>query len=287
MRLPAAAAALALVAAASTARADYKDTYRKALEAVDRKRWAEVAQLMREAIQQNPKEGEKVKLYGLRFETYLPHFHLGIALSQGGDCAGALRALQASDEQGAVRSTPQYAQLVEVQRSCATKVAQAAPPTTRPAPPTTVPVTTVPPTTTLPPAPSTTLAPPTTLRPTVAPPPSTAPPSTPPPPTLPARPGPPPPELVRAAEAYFAGRYLEAVELLDRVSGVTGRAAAQAHLFRAASRFALFRAGGERDGVLKQRALEDVVACRRADPALAPDAEAFSPTFAELFRGGR
>lgn len=282
MRLRSFAATFLLLVAAPLARADYKDTYRKALEAVDRKRWAEVAQLMREAIQQNPKEGEKVKLYGLRFETYLPHYHLGIALSQAGDCAGALKALQTSDEQGAVRSTPQYAQLVEAQRSCAAKVAQATPAPPRPAPPTTTLAATAPPTTTLPAAPATTLPPPTTTRATATPPP------TPPPTTLPAaRPGPPPAELLHAAEAYFAGRYLEAVDILDRLAGVTGRTAAQSYLFRAASRFALFRAGGEKDGSLRQRALEDVVACRRADPALVPDAEAFSPAFAELFRGGR
>ena len=281
----AAAAALGALLAPD-ARADYKDTYRKALEAVDRKRWSEVAQLMREAIQQNPKEGEKVKLYGLRFETYLPHYHLGVALSQGGDCDGALKALRISEEQGAVRSTPQYAQLVDAQRSCAARVAQAEPPPTRPPPPSTTAATPAP-TTTLAPAPATTLAPPTTTQPT-APAAPTPTPTPPPVKTLPAaRPGPLPADLVRAAEAYFAGRYLESVEILDRIGAVSGRAAGQAHLFRAASRFALFRAGGEQDDGLRRRAIDDVAACRRADPAMEPDPEVFPPTFAELFREGR
>jgi len=281
----AAAAALGCTLLAPVARADYKDTYRKALEAVDRKRWSEVAQLMREAIQQNPKEGEKVKLYGLRFETYLPHYHLGIALSQGGDCAGALKALRTSEDQGAVRSTPQYAQLVDAQRSCAARVAQVEPPPTRPPPPTTTPATPAP-TTTLAPAPTTTFAPPTTTQPspTAAPTPTPSPVKT----TLPsARPAALPADLLRAAEAYFAGRYLESLEILDRIGAVSGRAAGQAHLFRAASRYALFRAGGERDDGLRRRAIDDVAACQRADPAMLPDPEVFPPTFAELFRGGR
>jgi hypothetical protein len=92
---------------------------------------------------------------------------------------------------------------------------------------------------------------------------------------------------VRAAEAYFAGRYDEAVSLLDRLAGLSGRPAAHAHLLRAAARFALYRMGGERDAQLRQRVLQDLSSCRGADPAVVPDPEAFPPTFAELFRSGR
>jgi len=278
------------LALAPSARADFKDTYRKALEAVDRKRWPEVAQLMREAISQNPREGEKVKLYGLRFETYLPHFHLGVALSETGDCAGALRAFEVSEGQGAVRGAPVYAQLLDAKSACQKLAGPATPPPTLPSPP---PTTAPRPTPTLPPTPAPTPTPTTapvpTPSPTAMP---TATPRSPPPPSAsptPAsqRPGPPPPELVRAAEAYFGGRYDEAAALLDRITGLSGRPAAQAHLLRAAARFALFRIGGEQDATLRQRILDDVAACRRVDPALAPDPEAFPPPFADLFRGAR
>ncbi len=273
--------ALLLLPLAPLAWADFKDTYRKGIEAVDRKRWAEVAQHMREAIGQNPKEGAAVKLYGTRFETYLPHFHLGYALSQTGDCPGALRSLEASESQGAVRASPSYRQLVDAKAACQRLVAAAAPATTLPAPPTLPPA----PTTTLPPLPGPTPGPPSTTRP---PPPTTpSPPPGAPSTTVPAAPVAAPAGLVRAAEAYFAGRYDESVSLLDRLTGLTGRPAAQAHLLRAAARFALYRMGGERDVTLRQRVLEDVVACRQADPRLSPDAEAFPPPFAELFRGGR
>lgn len=295
--------ALLLIAWAPCARADFKDTYRKALEAVDRKRWPEVVELMREAIAQNPREGEKVKLYGMRFETYLPHFHLGMALSQTGECAGALRAFEASESQGAVRSTPVYTQLVDARAACQKLAGPATPPprpsappaTAPPAPPPTPALTpTPPPPTPPPPTPS---AAPSRPPPSPSPTPTRMPPPTPTPRPLPTpsappapaslRPGPAPPELVRAAEAYFSGRYDEAAGLLERIPGLSGRPAAQAHLLRAAARFALFRIGGERDAALRQRALEDVAACRRADPELAPDPEAFPPPFAELFRGGR
>jgi len=98
------------------------------------------------------------------------------------------------------------------------------------------------------------------------------------------RPGGPPPELVRAAHAYFSGRYEDAVGFLDRLPPLAGRSAAQARLFSAAARLAIFRIGGERDAALKQRVIEDLAACRRADPTLRPDPEVFPPTLADLFR---
>lgn len=280
------AASLALLLVAPHARADFKDTYRKAFEAVERKRWSDVAALMRQAIAENPTEGSPIKLYGMRFEPYLPHFHLGFALVQLGSCEEGVRELEISEAQGAVRSSAYYNQLLTAKSGCAAKVAALKTP-----PPTSPATTTSPPTTTLPPT-TTTLAPTTTtlraigVTPTRSPTPTpTSTPTTAAP--TPGRPGPAPAQLVRAAEAYFAGRYDEAVTLLDRVSGLNGRTAAHAHLLRAAARFALYRIGGERDAQLRQRALQDVSSCRGADPAVVPDPEAFPPSFAELFRSGR
>src|SRR6266545_2548787 len=107
---------LGLLVVPALARADYKETYRKGIEAVDRKRWPEVARLMREAIAENAKEGERVKLYGLRFEAYVPHFYLGLALVNTGDCEAAVRAFDASEAAGAIRGTPRYADLLDARK---------------------------------------------------------------------------------------------------------------------------------------------------------------------------
>jgi len=280
----AAAALLGLLAASSLARADYRETYRKAIEAVDRKRWPEVARLMREAIAENPREGERVKLYGLRFEAYVPHFYLGLALLNAGDCAGAVAAFDASEAAGAIRATPRYAELLDGRKACAARVARAASPPPAPArEPSPVPGTVA-------------AAPLPSLSPSAEPPPKaredaaapTPPVPAPSPSTAPSeRPAAPPADLVRAARAYFDGRYEESLALLARPSAVRGRAAAQAHLFRAAARFALFRIGRETDAALMSQAAQDVAACRRADASLAPDPQAFSPAFAEFFRRGR
>jgi len=278
----AAAVLFGLALVPSAAGADYKETYRKAVEAVDRKRWPEVARLMREAIAENPREGERVKLYGLRFEAYVPHFYLGLALLNTGDCAGAVAAFDASEAAGAIRSTPRYAELLDGRKTCAARVARA------PSPP--------------PAAPSPSHAPPATQA---AAPPSAAPARTadatmPPAPPVPSpvpslapsppasdRPAAPPADLVKAARAYFDGRYEESLALLGRLAGLRGRAAAQSHLFRAAARFALYRVGREADAALKSQAAQDVIACRRAGASLSPDPQAFSPAFAEFFRISR
>jgi len=257
--------------------ADYKESYRKGIEAVDRKLWAEVAKRMREALEENPKEGEKVKLYGLRFEPYLPHFYLGLALANTGDCGGALKAFAVSEEQAAIDATPRHAELVEARKACDAKIARAA----TPAPPT-------------PPA---TPHPTPTPEPTPAPHPSPTPkspeptPATTPAPAAPSpvvgKPSGPPADLLAAARAYFAGRYGESAAALAGLSALSGRAAAQSLLLRSASRYALYRIAGEQDAALRRQAAEDAAAARRADPSVSPDPEAFSPAFVEFFLRGR
>lgn len=109
---------LLVLLAAAEARADYKDSYRKGMEALDRKRWDEVARYMRDAIGENPTEGERIKLYGLRFETYLPHFYLGAAYLNLGNCDAATKAFETSRSQGAIRNHPKWPELLDGLKSC-------------------------------------------------------------------------------------------------------------------------------------------------------------------------
>jgi hypothetical protein len=240
---------------------------------------------MSEAASQNPAEGERIKVYGLRFEMYFPHFYLGAAYLNQGKCPEAVKAFKVSESQGAIRSSGNYAQLVDGLKSCE-GAAPAAPPASTPQP--------IPPPSTAPP---TTAVPPPTLAPT---PPPTLPPSTlasPPLPTpvatsapepMPAAPRTAPPaDLLHGARAYFDQDYEKAVVLLGKAAGLRGRAAAQSLLLRSAARFALFKAGGEEDRDLLRLAAEDAAASRRADPSLQPDGEAFSPQFVSFFRTSR
>lgn len=274
-------AALVLLLAAGRARADYKDSFKKGIDAYDRKRWDEVVKYMREAIVGNPAEGERIKLYGLRFEAYFPHFYLGAAHLNQGNCPEAVKAFKVSESQGAIRTTPKCAELVDGLKSC--EGATSAPaPTRPPAPP---PSTPAPTPTPLPTPPPSTLAP--TPLPTPAPPVATPAPTPEPTPAPIAPRLAPPVELLNGARAYFDGQYEKAVTLLARPAGLRGRAAAQSFLLRSAARFALWKAGGEKDAELRQEAALDAAASRRADPSLQPDGEAFSPPFVDFFQASR
>jgi hypothetical protein len=122
-------AAIALVGvsllAARDAAADYKDSYKKGLDAVEGAKWAAVEGFMREAIQEKPTEGEAIRLYGQRFETYLPHYYLGLALFQKGDCDGAVKSWDTSEAQGAVRKASQYKVLTKNKADCQVRLAKA------------------------------------------------------------------------------------------------------------------------------------------------------------------
>ena len=346
----------------SAAMADYKETYKKGIDAAGKKNWPEVARLMREAVAEQSAEGEQIKLYGMRFETYLPHYYLGLALYQTGDCQGALQEWQTSQKQGAVKGA-ELKTLVQNQKTCQTRMAeeegkktlaQAGPAvqaaeaelgkaeeasrrvaalgaepelagiwqqdgglggsqkqanealasarakleggkkasdlgqlaeakdlasrasqlletvarnaTARrdEARQRAAAAAAVVPTTTAPAA-------------------STQLPALP----VPTRPAGPPPELVAGAQAYFDARYKEASDLLANANTSSGPAGAHTALIRAAARYALFVVGGQHEEALRQAAADDVRACRRINPRLAPDPRVFSPRFIAFFKKSR
>src|SRR4029450_3853260 len=69
---------------------NYKDTFRKAMEAKDRRRWPQARDLLQQAIQQNGTEStERINTSGFGgYTEYLPKYQLGVGLKDGGDGAG-------------------------------------------------------------------------------------------------------------------------------------------------------------------------------------------------------
>jgi hypothetical protein len=288
----AAAALLGSLVTAAGARADYRESYRKGIEAVDRGNWAEAAKRMREALAEQPREGERLKLYGMRFEDYLPHYYLGLALYNAKDCQGALQAWQVSDSQGAVRKTGRYKSLQSARAECQTRLAQAAP---KPAAPSATPTAVAqaaprgepePPKVVETPRPAPSPAAP-SATPSAVVPRATAAPSPTPLAVKPVRPSAPPADLLAAAQAYFNGEYDDAAQALARTSYAGGRELMHALVLRAAARYALYQLGGEKEDGLRQQALADIQACRRLDPAFSPDPHVFSPRFTQLFKSAR
>lgn len=85
--------------------------FKEGIQALDKNRLKESERLMRDAEAKLPGDGEPVRIYGTRFEPYLPLYYLGLALYKQGDCPGALEhwrrclssdALQRTDKRDAL-----------------------------------------------------------------------------------------------------------------------------------------------------------------------------------------
>ena len=94
---------------------------------------------------------------------------------------------------------------------------------------------------------------------------------------------PPPEALIAGANAFFSADYEQVLELLDARDLQSGRQAAHAQLFRAASLYSLWVASGEQEDQLRADASNAVQSCREEDITLVPLSKAFSPRFVEFF----
>ena len=65
-------------------------------------------------------------------EVYLPHFYLGAAYLNQGHCDQAVKEFETSRSQGAIRSHPRYAELLDGLKSCEGQVAKVPPATPSP-----------------------------------------------------------------------------------------------------------------------------------------------------------
>ena len=90
-------ALLLAASAVAGAQGDARAAYRSGLDAFERSDWAEAARQMRLAIAERP-EASGPSLPMLR--RYTPHYYLGVALAELGDCRGAVEALDTAEAQG-------------------------------------------------------------------------------------------------------------------------------------------------------------------------------------------
>jgi hypothetical protein len=100
------------------AAADYRDSYRRGIDAAGHDNWSETARLMRAALAEQPREGETVPLADGRPAHYLPRYYLGLALFHGGDCQGARREWERSRRQGAILRSPVLKTVDKLDQEC-------------------------------------------------------------------------------------------------------------------------------------------------------------------------
>ena len=97
-----------------------------------------------------------------------------------------------------------------------------------------------------------------------------------------------PDALKQAVQSYFEGRHqtvLTSVPDAD-LAGLVPSLRLHAHLFRAASLFALFEYSNRKDQALGQSARREVEAVRALNPSFTPDPAVFGPKFLTFFAAG-
>ena len=266
------------------AHADYKGSYADGLKAAEGGKWARVRETMQEALADNPQPAQRVRLYGQRFEAYVPQFYLGLAAWKLGDCTtamaqwqnaaarqivGGLAELRAEQDKGEAACKTQLAQQTPARPAEPARPEPARPEPTKPEPARPEPPRPEPPK----PAPGK----PESAKPAPAPveprpePPVAAPPAT-------ARVSAP---LLDAFRNYLAGRYAQAAMI--NVDVFSERERPQALLVRAAARYLQGELAG--DAAQLDAARADARALRALAPALKPDPVLFSPRFRSFVDG--
>lgn len=273
---------LAALLAASPVLSDYKDSYSRGLEAAKDGDWATVRQRMQEAIQDNPTAAPRVRLYGQRWEPYVPQFYLGLAAFKQGDCVTALAQWRSSANTGVIAGVSNLkAEQDRGTAACDTRVAQQPkpePPKTDPRPGTGTTAPATPDGGREPPKPQPKIEPPKTE------PPKTEPPKAPPKPAETPLAQRVPAALLEAFRNYLGGRYAE-VARINPDSFSDARSRAQAYLIRAAARQIQAEIDNSAAGLDAARA--DIRAVRAANPGLVPDPALFSPRFRSLYNATR
>ena len=96
-----------LLVSGRPAAAQYLNAYKAGLDAIEAKDWGRAESSMSEALEERGEEKMKlpVKLF---LRPYLPHFYLGYARFERGDCAGALAAWAESERQGVSSRLPEF-----------------------------------------------------------------------------------------------------------------------------------------------------------------------------------
>jgi len=83
--------------------ANYKDDYQDGVKAAERGDWATAKRIMQSVLQENSKPSRRLRTYGVNFIQYVPHYYLGMAEMNLGDCQAALQALNNAASQAVVK----------------------------------------------------------------------------------------------------------------------------------------------------------------------------------------
>lgn len=88
------------------------------IKAQDGSDWKRSAELMAQAVSQQPEDGAPTRIYGTRFLPYLPLYYLGLAHYKQGNCAEAVKQWERCLQTGFVQSTEMKDLLLRYRAEC-------------------------------------------------------------------------------------------------------------------------------------------------------------------------
>ena len=106
----------------STAQAEFKRNYTQAKKSFEDGNFDEAIRKFSDAISDNPESAARVKLYGMRYDSYIPHYFLGEAYFKLNDCTAALAAWDKALEAGVIQKQKEFAAMQTSMASCKTEV---------------------------------------------------------------------------------------------------------------------------------------------------------------------
>jgi hypothetical protein len=98
---------------------DFTREFKEGIQLQDASDWRASREKLEAALRQAPADnGRPVRIYGTRYQSYLPHFYLGLALYHLRDCQGALEEWDRSLKGGVVQRTSEFDTLKLYQIDC-------------------------------------------------------------------------------------------------------------------------------------------------------------------------
>jgi len=267
-------AVVSLLALGSGAQAP--PSFREGVIAFEKGEWAKAETAMRAAVAANPNETEgTVSIAGSWFETYVPHYFLARALAKQGKCKEALKEFEESERQGVTPGISDFARHLKSRGGCSPQGKTTKAP--RIVTEVTVPFDDG----------TTTTREPEVVKPAVEP-------AVKPVVKPVVRPAEKPAVnlrlraeralLSKVVTEYLRGRYAEAARLVDTSELSDRTVVAEAMLFRAGARHALYRSGGSQDQSLKRAIELDLETYRALRGNERPDPRVFPPSFIAMAR---
>lgn len=93
--------------------------FKAGIQLQDASDWQGSLEQLKVALKAAPlDDGKQVRIYGTRYQSYLPHYYLGLALYHLRDCQGALQEWDHSIKDGAVQKTSEFETLQYLRDDC-------------------------------------------------------------------------------------------------------------------------------------------------------------------------